>query len=105
MQNNQTIRSDGAENIDLAKKCLALISKIAERGAGSQDPEQIGYALQELTQVLLERTGSDERLFEPVPADQIPNLERLYSELDFVETSAMDMAMLAPSRFQFLLVQ
>ena len=105
MQNNETIPTSGVENIELAKKCLALISTIAVRGACSQDPNQVGYALQELTQVLLERTGNDERLFEPVPADQIPNLEQLHSELDFVETCATDMATLAPSWFKALPVQ
>jgi len=47
----------GADNIAMAKKCLELIRDIAERGARSHNPENIGHALQELTQVLFERTG------------------------------------------------
>ena len=63
----------GPENIELAKKCLALIRDIADRGLCSQDAEQIGYALEELSQVLYERT-SDDRIFEPIPADHIRGL-------------------------------
>ena len=59
MQTRQSIPTDGTERIQLAKKCLALISRIAARGACSQNPAHIGYALQELTQVLLERTGCE----------------------------------------------
>ena len=78
-------------NLDLAKKCLALIRDVAARGACSDDPELIGYSLQELTQVLLERTGTEERLFEPVPAHNIRDLEKLYEELDFVDSSSQSM--------------
>jgi len=77
--------------LELARQCLARISRIAARGAGSQNPDHVGYALQELTQVLLERTGTEERAFEPVPAGQIPNLSWLYGELDFVEACAEDL--------------
>jgi hypothetical protein len=76
--------------IELAKTCLRLIGRIAERGACSQNPEIIGYALQELTQVLLERTGTKDRIFEPVRADQIEDLTRLYEELDFVDVCSSD---------------
>lgn len=57
-------RRSGTE-IELARKCLALIRYIAERGALSWDPKQVVYALQELSQVIYERTGDDERVFEP----------------------------------------
>jgi hypothetical protein len=60
-----TILFTNPTNLDLAKKCLALIRDVAARGACSEDPGLIGYALQELTQVLLERTGIEDRLFEP----------------------------------------
>lgn len=105
MQTRQNSSTGGGGNIELARKCLTLISQIATRGACSQDPNQIGYALQELTQVLLERTGSEERLFEPVPADQIPDLQWLHSELDFVESLSVSMAVGAPDRFNPLPVQ
>ena len=84
--------STSANNIELAKRCLALISDIAGRGACSQSPEDIGYALQELTQVLVERTGSDERLFEPIPADEIHDLPWLHKELALVDSFSQGMA-------------
>ena len=71
-------------NLDLARKCLTLIRDIAERGAMSWDPEAVGYALQELSQVLLERTGTEDRIFEPVAAGEIPDLAALYVELEWV---------------------
>ena len=77
--------------IELAKTCLRLIGRIAERGARSQNPEIIGYVLQELSQVVLERTGSEDRIFEPVPADEINDLTRLYGELDWVDVSSSDL--------------
>jgi hypothetical protein len=83
--------STASDRIALAKKCLRLISQIAGRGACSQNPEHIGYALQELSQVLLERTGNGDRLFEPVPADQIHDLGGLYTELEWVNGSALDL--------------
>ena len=61
-------------------------------GAHSQNPEHIGYALQELTQVLFERTGNQERLFEPVVADQIGDLYPLHSELHLVDSFSQNMA-------------
>jgi hypothetical protein len=79
-------------NIELAKRCLALISDIAGRGACSQNPEHIGHALQELSQVMLERTGSNHRRFEPAPADQIRDLEWLHEQLDQVNSYSEDMA-------------
>src|ERR1700736_6680961 len=80
-----------SNNIELARNCLALVSDIAGRGAYSQDPEQIGYALQELSQVLFERTGNEDRAFEPVSADQIGNLQWLHEELDFIHSLSQDM--------------
>ena len=83
---------------EMARRCLSLISEIAGRGARSRNPEQIGYALQELTQVLLERTGCDDRLFEPVAADQIKGLTKLYGELDFINGCSQDLMASALSR-------
>jgi hypothetical protein len=71
-------------NVELARKCLSLIRDIADRGAMSWDPEIVGYALQELSQVLLERTGTEDRIFEPVAAGEIPDLAALYVELEWV---------------------
>jgi hypothetical protein len=86
--NEETIDCAGEDNIKLARLCLRLIAKIAQRGASSQSPEQIGYALQELTQVLFERTGDESRVFEPVEPSQISDLPKLFDELDFVNCAA-----------------
>ena len=94
------------DRIELAKKCLRLIGRIAERCARSQNPAIIGYALQELSQVLLERTGTQERVFEPVDADQIDDLTRLYGELDFVDVSSSDhMSRESTMGFQILTIE
>ena len=63
----QEQNSQEQKNTELARWCLALIRDIAERGALSWNPELVGYALQELSQVLLERLRIEDRLFEPVP--------------------------------------
>jgi hypothetical protein len=70
-------------NVKLARKCLGLIRDIADWGASSSDLSNVGYALQELSQVLLERTGTQDRFFEPIPASEIENLDALYKELEF----------------------
>jgi hypothetical protein len=85
-------------NFELAQKCLIAIRDIADRAVRSLDPEIMGYAIQELTQVLLERTGNDERLFEPVSVAQIGDLAKLYTELDFVDGSSQDLVASAAQR-------
>jgi hypothetical protein len=81
-------------NVKLAKMCLTLIRDIAARGACARDPWHVGYALEEISQVLLERTGTQQRRFEPVPAGQIVGLEALHEELDFVDKCSEDLAVL-----------
>ena len=78
------------DRIELAKKCLRLIAQIAERGARSRNPANVGYVIQELSQVILERTGTQDRVFEPVDADQLQDLTRLCGELDFVDVCSSD---------------
>jgi hypothetical protein len=80
----------GSANVEMARKCLGLIRDIAEWGALSPDPAAVGYALQELSQVLLERTGTEEIQFEPMPADEIHNPSALYLELQWVEGFTRD---------------
>jgi hypothetical protein len=81
-----------SRRVEDAKRCLRLIRDIADRGASSWNPELVGYALQELTQVLLERTGIDDRVFEPVPAGELGDLSQLIEELEFVNTASGYMA-------------
>jgi hypothetical protein len=83
---------------ELAQKCLIAIRDIADRAVHSLDPKQMGYAIQELTQVLVERTGSDKRLFEPVSVEQLNDLPKLYAELDFVDGCSQDMVASAAER-------
>ncbi len=92
MQKTNDISCTASDKIQLAKKCLTLIASIADRGARSENSELIGYALQELTQVLLERTGTEDRLLEPVPAEKIDGLHLLYEELEFVEAGSEGLA-------------
>ena len=91
MQQETTRHAATADHNELARRCLTLIGEIADRGANSADPTQIGYALQELTQVLFERTGKHDRVFEPIPPAQITNLEQLHEELDFINSCSQSM--------------
>jgi hypothetical protein len=91
MQSRDSDSLTGLNNIELGRRCLALISDIAGRGACSQNPEHIGHVLQELSQVMLERTGSNQRRFEPVPAEQIRDVERLHEQLEQVNWYSEDM--------------
>jgi len=86
----QSLKGSNA-NLDLARKCLTLIRDIAERGAMSWDPEAVGFALQELSQVLLERTGTEDRIFEPIAAGEIPDLAELCAELEFVDSGSQSL--------------
>jgi hypothetical protein len=70
--------------VELARKCLERIRDIADRGASSWDPNVVGWALQELSQILFERTGTQDRYFEPVTPAEINDLPALCAELDFV---------------------
>ena len=77
--------------IETARQCLRLVRDIADRGAASSDPANVGYALQELRQVGIESAGAKDRLFEPVPANEIVDLEPLLAELQWVDGSLQDM--------------
>ena len=98
MEQERSTRLARADKKEVARRCLSLISEIAGRGARSRDPEQIGYALQELTQVLYERTGQDDRVFEPVSPDQLGDLAKLYEELDFVNCCSQSLRVSALAR-------
>jgi hypothetical protein len=92
MNTNHESTAVAEPNLARAKHCLALIRDIAARGERSADPEHVGYALQELSQVLLERTGTQEIHFEPCPAGQIVGLGALQEELDWVDSSSQSLA-------------
>ncbi|MFN7992745.1 MAG: hypothetical protein U0Q18_04050 [Bryobacteraceae bacterium] len=66
----------------LARHCLMLIRSVATQGIISPNSEIVEYALQELSQVLVERTGIEEFVFDLVDSDEIRDLafylDRLY---------------------------
>ena len=72
------------------EKCLTLIEDIAFRAANSKDPGHVVYALQELSQVLIERTGTEQTYF--FPSDQISGLAALQEELEWVDCFSQSMA-------------
>jgi hypothetical protein len=76
--------------IETARHCLRLIRDIADRGVTSSNPANGGYALQELRQVGVESAGAMDRLFEPVPASEIMNLEPLLTKLEWVDDSLQE---------------
>ncbi len=78
-------------NVETARQCLRLIRDIADRGAACWNPAGVGYVLQELRQVVLESAGIEERQFEPVPANEIPDLDLLCTELQWVDHFSQDM--------------
>ena len=47
---------------------------------------------EKLSQVLLERTGTQDRVFEPVPPDGLGDLSKLREELEFVNSCSESMA-------------
>ena len=81
---------DNAANILLAQECLMMISNMAARGARSLDPERIGYILQELSQVIGERNGSKDIVFELMPPQRIPDLPHLHAALSFMHGISQD---------------
>jgi hypothetical protein len=84
--------STSSRNLEKAKQCLRLIRDIADRGASSWDPEHVGYTLQEISQVLLERTGIEARVFEPVAASKLRDLGKLCENLEIVNSCSEDFA-------------
>ena len=82
----------GQQRTELARKCLQRICTIAKRGAASRDPMNVGSALQELSQILFERTGRQDRIFDPVSAEKLESLEALFDELDFADSCSQSLA-------------
>ena|SRR5262249_46613998 len=83
--------NDARGNVETAKECLRLIRDIAALGASARDAAGVGFALQELSQVLYERAGDDNRVFEPVLAEEIQDLDHLLEELRFVHGLSEDL--------------
>ena len=75
--------------VETARHCLRLIRDVADRGAVSSDPANVGSA--ELRQAVVESVGDKGRLFEPVPANEIVDLDPLLTELQWLDNSLQDM--------------
>lgn len=82
----------------IAKQCLYLVRDIVTRAAASGDPETIGYALAELSQVFFERTGSEEPYFKFVAAEGIDDLEKLREELTWVADSCGELVAISAAQ-------
>jgi len=72
-------------HVETARHCLRLIRDIADRGAIPSDPANVGYA--EQRQVVVESVGDKGRLFEPVPSNEIVDLDPLLTELQWLDNS------------------
>lgn len=73
--------SDG--DIELVRKCLTLISRIAARSAASPDPEHVDDTLMELEYALRKSpfgTGTT--------GNRADDLARLHQELDFIDSTS-----------------
>jgi len=76
------------KNLDLVRRCLTLISRVAARGASSPDPEHVSDTLFELSYAL-EKCSYDARTLEP-PASLkgIYRLDKLHRDLDFIDSTS-----------------
>jgi hypothetical protein len=82
----------GRKNVTLARKCLALISDVAGRGARARYPHVVEHALQSLTQELLARIGIQEEIVRPASATELFGLESLLEELRWVDDASRDLS-------------
>jgi hypothetical protein len=72
-------------DLELVKKCLTLISRIAARGASSSDPDHVLYTLMELAYALDHaRKAKGYRLVDF-------DIEFLHQELDFTDSTSEPM--------------
>ena len=82
MTNNPVSSTGGykmEKTLELTRKCLTLISRIAARGACSPDPEHIVDTLMELTYALSEPLYSTR--------NGVRELDRMHRELDFIDST------------------
>lgn len=62
-------------DVELTRKCLTLIGRIAVRGACSPDAQEVADTLMELTCALVERR-------------QMRDLDRMHRDLDFIDSTS-----------------
>jgi hypothetical protein len=77
-------------NLEVIRKCLTLISRIAARGACSADEQNVADTLMELTYALLEpRRSRDES--DAVLEQEMRDLDRIHKELDFIDSTSQNL--------------
>jgi hypothetical protein len=83
-----TVIDPHADSTELARKCLRLIRDIAHAGSCAQSPNDVGTALEDVSQIIFERTGIKGQFFAPTSPDCIPDLHTLYDQLKPMEPLA-----------------
>jgi hypothetical protein len=76
-------------DLELVKKCLTLISRIAARGASSPDPDHVRYTLLELTYALDHARKAKGYSVDDFDTDC--RLASLHQELDFIDSTSEPM--------------
>jgi hypothetical protein len=77
-------------NLEVTRKCLTLISRIAARGACSPDAQNLADTLMELRCALLgprHATDAWDAVLEPEKRD----LDRIHRELDFIDSTSQNL--------------
>jgi len=75
-------------DLDLTRRCLTLISRIAGRAAGSPHPDHAADALMELRGALLE--PRPEAGTPSVTGGPDRTLDRLHQTLDFIDSTSQE---------------
>jgi len=74
------------KNLDVVRKCLTLISRIAARGAAAQDSQYVSDILFQLSYALETSPYRSRMLEPPVSSKSIHQLHKLHQELDEIES-------------------
>jgi hypothetical protein len=73
------------EKLELTRKCLTLISRIAARSAASPDPEHVHDTLMELDYALRKSPHGPKKT-----GNHVYDLNRLHQELDFIDSTSQE---------------
>lgn len=74
------------KNLDLVRKCLTLISRIAAGGAAAQDPQYVSDILFQLSHAFETYPYSSQAFEPPISPKSIHQLHKLHQELDEIES-------------------
>ena len=74
------------KKLELTRKCLALINRIAGRAAASPSPEHVRDTLMELHDALLKSPYGDERT-----GNHARDLDVLHDQLDFIDSTSQEL--------------